>query len=280
MRFRATLLLVFPMIALAQTPKPADAPPEVDQALRSRVSAFLQFETEGNFRKAYDMVAEDSKDYYFAAPKEKATEYVIDAIEYSDNFTKASVSATGKRHMMLVGHPVDIPLVVVSRWRLEDGKWLWYHDPSKDSVPTLLGAIPANSGSDNDAPKSPLPKDLNPEAVAAAAQKIAVQQPTINKESLNFTMGVVATDQVVFHNNNMGQIKVLVDVVGGSKSVLVEPKESFVNAQADLTVKITYKPVKPKAGRALVRFTVEPFGSVYGLPVIVTAPPGANAPKP
>ena len=85
MRFYAFLLLAAPLTCLAQVPglrtrppavqMPAgpQAPPEVDQALRARANAFLDYESKGENRKAYDLVAEDSRDYYFGATKEKSS---------------------------------------------------------------------------------------------------------------------------------------------------------------------------------------------------------------
>jgi hypothetical protein len=66
----------------------------------------------------------------------------------------------------------------------------------------------------------------------------------------------------------------------------VEPSSSLLNPQADLQVKLTYKPLKESSMRGVVRFTLEPFGSVYELPVRIAregqirkpaAPPGAPA---
>src|ERR1700720_2956586 len=62
MRFHAILLLAAPLLSFAQAPSPTP-PPQVDQALRTRAKAFLQYQKDGDFHKAYEMVAEDSKDY-------------------------------------------------------------------------------------------------------------------------------------------------------------------------------------------------------------------------
>ncbi len=55
MRIYTAILLAAPLLSLAQAPAP---PPEVDQALRAQATAFLKYQTEGNFRKAYELVAE------------------------------------------------------------------------------------------------------------------------------------------------------------------------------------------------------------------------------
>src|SRR5258706_8270520 len=76
MRFGTLLLSITPLFLYAQEPKPASRPAATppgatDQALRERETTFLQYQVDGAFRKAYDLVAEDSKDFYFAIEKTK-----------------------------------------------------------------------------------------------------------------------------------------------------------------------------------------------------------------
>jgi len=69
-----------------------------------------------------------------------------------------------------------------------------------------------------------------------------------------------------------------VEVRGVADTVTVEPHEALLNPQADFHVKLTYKPLKESAMRGEVRFSLEPFGSVYVLPVRIARE--APAPKP
>src|ERR1700692_3849595 len=142
MRFHAFLLIAAPLTCLAQVPGAATAPPavqtpagpkapaEVDQALRARAKAFLDYESKGDFRKAYELVAEDSKDYYFGAAKEKSASFTIDEVQYEADLSTATVKSTMKRQTMLAGHPVEVPQLLISQWKLQKGEWVWYHDPS------------------------------------------------------------------------------------------------------------------------------------------------------
>ena len=41
----------------------------MDQALRAQATAFLKYQMEGKFRQAYELVAEDSQDYYLEQSK-------------------------------------------------------------------------------------------------------------------------------------------------------------------------------------------------------------------
>jgi len=277
MRFHVFVLLAAPLSCLAQVPGTAtappaaqmpegpQAPPEVDQALRARANAFLDFQSRGDFRKAYDLVAEDSKDFYFGAPKEKATSFTIDDIRYGAGLSTATIKSTIKRQMILAGHPVDVPQLLVSEWKLEKGEWVWYHDPAKDVTKTIIGEVPVVPVEAT--ASSPLPKDLSDKAAAEAAKNIVAPRAVIDKRSVAFTLGKEGTEQVTFHNSNNGQIRVYAEVRGVRDTVTVEPNDIMVNAQADVPFKITYKPRPESAVQGQVQFTLEPFGSVYVLPV-------------
>jgi hypothetical protein len=292
MRFHALLLLAAPLACLAQIPgvttappavqMPAgpQAPPEVDQALRARANAFLGYESKGESRKAYDLVAEDSKDYYFGAIKEKSASFTIDEVQYGADLSTATVKSTMKRQKMLAGHMVELPEVLIYDWKLEKGEWVWYHDPAKDVTKTILGPLAVAPADPTAGP--PLPKDLTQKAAVAAAGKIA-PQAAIDKKVVAFVLGKDATEQVTFHNGNNGAVRVLAEVRGVRDTITVEPNDIMVNARADAPFKITYKSHPESAARGGVLFTVEPFGSVYVLPVRLTregqaARPGAPAP--
>ena len=54
------------------TPPPADAPPpDVDQALRARVTQFYSANISGKWRDAFQVVADDMQNEYLAASKQK-----------------------------------------------------------------------------------------------------------------------------------------------------------------------------------------------------------------
>ncbi len=279
MRFHAFLLLAAPLACLAQapatvTPPPAaqvsagpKAPPEVDQALRARANAFLGYESKGDFRKAYDMVAEDSKDYYFSATKEKSASFTIDEVQFGADLATATVQSTMKRQAMLAGHAVEVPQLVTSRWKLEKGEWVWYHDPAKDVVMTIFGGQPAPTAADVAAANSAIPTDVSPKAAVDAARHIAIPRPSIDKKFAGFTLGKEATEQVTYHNGSNGQVRVYAEVRGVRDTITVEPNDIMVNPQADVPFKITYKPHPDSALRGGVLFTVEPFGGVIALPV-------------
>jgi hypothetical protein len=263
----------------------------VDHALRTRANAFLDYESKGDFRKAYDLVAEDSKDYYFGATKEKSASFTIDEVQYGADLSTATVKSTMKRQTMLAGHPVEVPQLLISQWKIEKGEWVWYHDPSKDVTKTILGPLPvAPAGSTTD---SPIPTDLSPKAAFAAEKAIVAPRAAIDKKVVAFVLGKEGAEQVTFHNGNNGQVRVQAEVRGVADTITIEPNDILVNPQADVPFKITYKPRPESPVRGVVLFTLEPFGSVYTLPLrlaregqirnpaaVAPAAPATSAPAP
>jgi hypothetical protein len=128
---RLTLLALLAAVAWSQPadpfkPKP---PAEVDQALRARIQEFFDLHVKAQYRKAEELVAEDTKDYFYTHDKPKYLSCEITKIEYSDNFTKASSVVTCMRYIMMPGFS-DRPMKVpgTNTWKLENGKWVWYVD--------------------------------------------------------------------------------------------------------------------------------------------------------
>jgi hypothetical protein len=137
-------------VAAAQT-KPTDvfekAPPDIDSALRERVAKFFQAHVEGKFRLAEEVVAEDSKDFFYNAEKKQYLSFEIVRINYSENFTKATVVTNVEvdwRSPRIGVMRVKPPMT--SLWRVDNGSWYWYVVPQKD-WDTPFGKM--NPGPDN-----------------------------------------------------------------------------------------------------------------------------------
>lgn len=128
-------------------------PADVDQALRARITEFFHYHVTGEPRKAEELVAEDTKDYFYDNNKPHYLSFEIGKIEYSDGYTKAKALVTVKEAVMLPGFNgkvMEIPSP--SYWELIDGKWYWYLSKAmqhaspfgemKPGPPSLDGAPP------------------------------------------------------------------------------------------------------------------------------------------
>jgi hypothetical protein len=145
---RLSTLLLFATALCAQTARTAAEPPAphgVDQALRARVTQFLNYHITGEFRKAEALVAEDSKDVFYNRSKPRYMSCKgITSIHYSENFTKAYVTAMCALPVVIqpsdnelqsdsTALPWAAPTVPLpSMWKVERGKWCWYVDKDLD----------------------------------------------------------------------------------------------------------------------------------------------------
>ena len=73
-------------VVVAQT-KPTDvfekAPPQIDDALRENVAKFFKAHVDGKFRQAEEVIAEDSKDFFYNMEKQRYFSFEIVRINYS-----------------------------------------------------------------------------------------------------------------------------------------------------------------------------------------------------
>ena len=128
---RFALFALFAALAFGQSndpfkPKP---PGDVDAALRGRIQEFFDLHVKGQFRKAEKLVADDTKDFFYGSNKSKYLSFEISRIDYSANFTKATVVMMCEQYIMMPGftdHPMKVP--TPSTWKLENGEWYWYVD--------------------------------------------------------------------------------------------------------------------------------------------------------
>ncbi|MBY0373830.1 MAG: hypothetical protein K2Q23_07535 [Bryobacteraceae bacterium] len=140
---RAILLIALASLGLsAQTAVELfkKAPPSVDEALRARVSEFYQFHVDKKFRKAEALVVEESKDAFYAAPKQEPLSFAINEIQYEENFTKAKVMSllAVERAVPFATGYVKMNLPVQSFWKVVDGQWFLYL-PAQPCRPTPMG---------------------------------------------------------------------------------------------------------------------------------------------
>jgi hypothetical protein len=269
------LALILSGASLAQNPaepQGVKAPPEVDEALRARISEFYQAHVDGKFRLAYDLVADDSKDLYFAAEKERYTDFSIQKIEYLEDFTKAkAVVACGKEVAMLgKRYPVKLPLA--TDWKLQDGKWFWYRKQT-EGVETPFGTMHPGPGSSQDADK------------AKRAPRLQALQSLVklDKREIKLSMSEPSSDQVVVTNHLPGSVSLsVVPPRMPGLEVKLDRKDLAVNEAATLQFRFD-PPNKPPRPMARVLLLVFPTNQT--IPIRVTfsggppEPPAKAAPQ-
>jgi len=266
-------LLLLPFLALGQAP-----PPDVDQALRARVTEFLQYHVDGNFRKAYDMVAEDTKDHYFNVGKVQLQGFKIDDVKFTDNFTRAAVTATMQKTVSVAGQDMPVSLPSTTTWKIENGKWVWYNVFEPTLVtPVGLPSI-AQPGGGVAAPRladigaGGLPKDFDDKAIVAEARSI-LQQVNVDKREITLATDKASEDKVVFHNGMTGSVQLQLsspEIPGFTMKI----ESVIVRAGADVPVVFRYEPGNPAVRRDpfSVQLTAQPLNQVFVVQVNFTAP--------
>lgn len=179
--FRFAFLAVLTGLAFAQSdPTPAAEPPAaVDQAVRTRINEFYNLLLAHQYRQAELMVADDTKDLYYATNKPQITKFEIVSVKYSEQFTRAAATTKCTQKAMMPGFPKsEIELPIVSLWKLENGNWYYYVDQS--AIMSPVGVV-----------RKVTPEATGGKAAAATAPGIPDKIPT----TPDFVMGKVEADK-------------------------------------------------------------------------------------
>ena len=166
----------------------AEAPPEVESALRSRVSEFYQLQLDHKFRQAEQLVANDTKDFYYESKKSDLGSFNITGIEYSDEFHTAKVSMKSRVLMPFPGiAPIVMDVPYTSNWKIDDGKWCYYFDQT--GVDTPFGRMKAQKADLNSETLDRLAKVKNGAFMAGVvAEPTTVQFSQANPVPATFTL--------------------------------------------------------------------------------------------
>ncbi|HXK04654.1 MAG TPA: hypothetical protein VMS37_19785 [Verrucomicrobiae bacterium] len=255
--YRIALPLLFAFLAGAQD-NPFNKPPaDVDAALRARIKEFYDLHVQGKFRQADELVAEDTKDYYFNSGKPKYLSYEISRIDYFDNFTRAKAVIMCEMYVMMPGFtdkPIKMP--TPSAWKLENGKWYWFVDqealrdtPFGHMTP---GPMPARPGQSQ-------PPVTNPAAINMSPDFL-FKQVKANKEEVSLAAG--ESTEVLVANSAPGSMGVTVLVAPAGIDAKLDKTSIGSNETAVLTIKAA-KEAKP----GVVNLQVDQTGQVITIQI-------------
>jgi len=260
-------LLAFPLVALAQ-PSSQSPPPELDRALRARANEFVQCYVDGTFKKAYDeLVAPDTKDLYFGAPRTRIKSFELGEVKYFDNFTRAEITVNAVKEMMLLGQSVPSNLTEVEKFKLVNGVWFWYDLPAEFLI-TPMGASKIDTTGTPSMPTAPMPTDLSPEGLQAMARQL-LGQTSVDKSEVVLATDKPSESKVVFHNGMGGAVQVRFSSVGELPGFSVKMDKTDVGAREDATLLLRFEP----SGQAIpasplgIRLTVSPTNQVFTIAV-------------
>lgn len=201
---RISLLVLATTALWAQTAaqKGPEPPPDVDKALRARVNEFCELHKQGKFRQAEQMVADDTKDYFYNSGKPRYVSYEIQSITYSQDFTKATAMVICEQYLPAPGFQTKtVKLLTPFNWKIENGLWMWYVDQDA-LLMTPFGKMslgPRTGASAAAPPPGTPPPPMIPATVDQFFNLIKV-----DKTALSLKPG--ASDQVVISNGTPGLV--------------------------------------------------------------------------
>jgi hypothetical protein len=246
------------------------APPEVDAALRARIKQFYQAHVDAKFRLADQVVAEESKDMFFASPKSKIEGFEISKITYSENFTKAEAVVATRTLWVHRGESLPVTLPNTSYWKLMDGQWFWHLSVTTEAM-TPFGRMVYNSGVE---PTSAVPAALPDPRVLAQQILSAVKA---DKDAIQLSSDRPATAAVSIHNGVGGPVTLKVEFDNGFPGLSATFDKTEVPGGGDAVVTFTCKPVDERPKPAVTaRIHVQPTGQVIPIKISFTTPPGGR----
>jgi hypothetical protein len=268
-------LLLVPAAAFAQTPASA-APPEVEQALRARVTEFFQDFVDSKFRQAINLVAEDTQDEYFAASKAEIKEFKIDGVTFSSDFTKADVALTVKQVWKMKAEGFVQDTVVDSpwstSWKIENGKWVYTHQIQPNGWVTPMGPSDGFHKPDG---TTAIPKKLDDATLAKEAQRI-LHQSGIDKNEVTLSPDKLSSATVTFHNAAPGSVSVSVEgLPRGLPGLTAKFDKKDLNSGQDAVLEISYDPMaseQPPPTSVTIALEVAPFGQYVPILVMFGTP--------
>jgi hypothetical protein len=237
------------------------APPDVEEALRARITAFYQAHVDKKFRQADEYVAADTKDFYYEANKPAYLAIEIGKITYSENFTKATAVVTCKIRFMIPGfgdNPVMAP--VPSAWKLENGQWYWYVD-QKAGRETPFGVMPPMTGASS--------AGSFPSLASAPSVDTLWKSVQADKNAVQLSAKQPSSDEVTISNKMPGDISLQLD---WSKTPGLDVALDRAELKTGEKAKITFHSEpqeKPVTRMAEVRVRVMPTNQVIPITVAI-----------
>jgi hypothetical protein len=277
------LCILLPLTVCAQANKEyvlqeSTVPADVSQALRERVNLFFSYHIGSFNRKAIDLVAEDTKDYYYASGKVMFQKVNITGISFTKDLKKAAVQLETTQNWQVAGYTTIATTPVVTTWEIEDGKWVWYLDKQasmRSVTPMGESALPPPPGEKlaavpmvNPDGTLNIPADFAEPARVAAQGMAILSQAALDRNEVTFTANKADQSEVKFHNGLNGQVSLKLYEVPDIPGLKISLSKSDLGPNEDAQIRFAYEPVPKGFPDSLLRsyslrVTVIPLNQEY-----------------
>jgi hypothetical protein len=267
MKMRSTLLafaLLFAVFAAhAQSSgnlftKP---PAGVEEALRARVSEFLNLHMEGKFRQSERLVCEDTKDHFYMMDKQRYKGVEQQHITWGEDYKSAKVQVVLDVTLGTPVGPLPAKFPTLLHWRVEEGNWCYFVPKyDRENIQTPFGTmkVPAEGTAVPAGPPPGAPPSFNPEQLKEMRNAIRMTSSELRFE------GKPQTLEFEFNNTMVGPVRLRIPQ---------PPHPSLGFEIDDLEV--------PPNGKRTLRVRFQPKGEISGEPlnfVVQVAPFGQTIP--
>lgn len=257
------------LAALAQNPAELfeQAPPPVDSALRARINKFFQAHVDGKFRLADEVVAEDTKDAFFAANKTRYYSFEIVKITYSENFTRAQAVVSCEMDFTIPGAgKVRVKAPRTTTWKLLDGQW-WYYILPTDSYDSPFGKM-------HPGPEGKASGPVTPQTGPSMAAIMSMVKSS--KSEVGLSSDKPGSDEVILTNTLPGTVTLVLQYPGlPGLDIQLDRKELRTGETARLSFR--WEPEdKPPPPSLMAQTLVQPTAQVIAIRVRFTPSPRVN----
>ncbi len=239
------------------------AAPEVNEALRKRVSDFYKLLEEGRFRQTDAYLAEDAKDVYYEQEKRRIRGHEIVRVNWADGFTKAVVVTVLQTDVVMRGSTIAVAAPISSRWRLEGNQWVMYFETTAGK-PSPFGSLKAGPNQTNGLTSEELIK--NPSVI--------FNQITVEKDVVRLKSYEKSSDSILVSNGMPGGITVLFvpNLVNPGFRYRVEKQE--LGAGEKTKIVFEYDPGIDLSAKTTItgQIRIEPFSKAYPIVVMFDVP--------
>lgn len=265
-----SLLLLGAGAAFCQNPPVLTdkAPAPIDEALRSRVNKFYDYFVAGKYKEAYLMVADDSQDKFFELSKDQYKGCEIIRINYTENFTQATVVTSCKRDWRFHSAVTTMSFPLTSTWEVLDGQWYWHFmKPTMVATPfSPTGFVAASP--DNVAPTPLVPPDLS------KAAKDILSKIGIDKSSVRLLSNQRSQEVIHLRNDMPGEVSVKIDEpqIPGLKIGLGQAKLAAHEATTIVFEWLPPQTANPVNIHQTIQVQIDPTKQVFPIDLTIEPP--------
>lgn len=246
------------------------APPDIDEALRARVTRFFQAYVDGNYNGAFDTVAKESKNAYFLASKYTCTKFEIVKITYSEKFTRASTLVACDSDFAAHGYRIPTKIPITSFWKMIDGVWYWYTVPKTEET-TPWGTMKGGPGTPGEQASAPVMTPTLPNRMPTLEEIVGMV--AFDKHNVRLSSYEPASDVVTITNNMPGQITLALDYLP-MPGFTAKIDRTTLKSREHAKITLECKPEDKAAKRALdVYVKVAPLNQSIPIHIVFAIPP-------